>query len=529
MAGESRHEPEQPLDERPPMLHDGQPPEDAQPDEPAEARQLSQYEIAERMGLILPNQPKPWWRGGRFSRRGLLKGAGVVAVGGAVLAAGGGAWLKHQADQVNEAEVSINSLLDEVIGGIMTEAQFKAAAAQCGDVILDLDEEQRIAGDAGHWLTIFEAVFGTSNNFRWGLDNAGGPNNQPNAIPQIGAESLDSQALAILRIVQIITKVFAHPGAYSGNGPYPHTDVGAQDSVAGGQLHYNQHGYNFQQDIRQNPAKPIVRYEGGYDDYRVLFSSVSDLASRLSDIRRMASTTLSQDMQNEVVRFLGSMDGVAAQFGRNLIMFADNLAEANDDRLQNGLMRITMEVVFTWNFVRQRFFPFSAVDGDNAPLLNNPFLGALMQPDPTGPPDLGRYLVDTQALPGGIGPKLAFIAWAKIVQQQINALRTIAAKHPRLHRLITDLIDANKMPNFYAAPVYEEATATPTPTATADAGQATSPGEIVDGGHPGSIPGRRGGAENIALEGLRKRKRTGADGKVHTFDEHSSLRDLPAA
>ena len=192
-------------------------------------------------------------------------------------------------------------------------------------------------------------------------------------------------------------------------------------------------------------------------------------------------------------------------------------------------MRITMEVVFTWNFVRQRFFPFSAVDGDNAPLLNNPFLGALMQPDPTGPPDLGRYLVDTQALPGGIGPKLAFIAWAKIVQQQINALRTIAAKHPRLHRLITDLIDANKMPNFYAAPVYEEATATPTPTATADAGQATSPSEIVDGGHPGSIPGRRGGAENIALEGLRKRKRTGADGKVHTFDEHSSLRDLPAA
>jgi hypothetical protein len=231
-------------------------------------------------------------------------------------------------------------------------------------------------------------------------------------------------------------------------------------------------------------------------------------------------------MQNEVIRFLDAMDGVASQFGQNLIKFADNIASANDERLQNGLMRITLEVVFTWNFVRQRFFPFSAVDGNNGSLLNNPFLGQIMRPDPTGPPNLGRYLVDTQALPGGIGPKLAFIAWAKIAQQQINALHTIAANHPNLHRLITDLIALNKMPDFYKAPVYEE----PAPTPTTDQGvsaQPQAPQRIVDGGHPGGVQGRRGGSENIALAGLAERQRRGADGAQHTFDEFSALRDLP--
>lgn len=496
--------------------------------------------IAEHMGLVAVGERRPWWETARFGRRTGLKGAAIGAVVVAGVGSGLYAWGRHQADQIHDAQVSVNDMLNEVIHGMMTNNQFKEAAAQCGDPVIDLDlEESRLAGDAQGGLTLFEAAFGTSNNFRKGLDGQGRPHepkpfSQPNSITEIGAASLDQQALHTLRIAEIITRVFAHPGAYSGDGPFPipGTNIGTADSMISGQLNYTHQGrdgqtdYEFQRELRQIIAKPIMRVEGGYDDYRVLFSSVAQLASRLSDVKRLAtSNNISKDMQHEVETFLTAMGKVADQFGNNLIKFADNLSEANDYRLEHGLMRVTMETVFTWNFVRQRYFPFCAVDGDNSPLLNNPLLGGMMLADPTGPDNLGRYLLDTQALAGGIGPKLAYIAWGLIVERQINALRVIAKNHPKLHRVVTDLIDMNKLPDFYTAEVYSQADATATAEA---AGQGAQP-ELTDkSGHPGGINGRFDGADRIALRGLDGRLRQVEDKKL-TMGALSSLRQRPAA
>ncbi len=499
--------------------------------------------VAEHIGLIEPGERKPWWETLRFSRRtGVIAGGTVVLVGGAA-ASGLYAWGRHQADQVHEAQVSVNGMLDEIILGMLSNNQYKEAAAACGDPVIDLDAEQdlyarqSLASDARGGLALFEAAFGTSNSFRKGLDNAGRPGepkpfSQPNATIEIGASSLDQQALDTLRIVEIITRVFAHPGAYSGDGPFPGTDIGATDSVISGQLNYthqNRAGetdYDFQRELRQIDAKPIMRVEEGYDDYRVLFASVAQLADRLTDVTRLAtSSNISRDMQGEVETFLDAMGKVADQFGNNLVAFADNLSDANDYRLENGLMRITMETVFTWNFVRQRYFPFSAVDGNNNALLNNPFLGGLMIADPTGPPDLGRYLVDTKQIPGGIGPKLAFIAWGLIVDRQISALRKIAINHPKLHRVVRDLIDMNKLSDFYTADVYADANA----TATAESDQQDISAEITDeSGHPGGVTGKLDGAGRIALEGLDGRLRQVGD-KKETMGDHSSLRSQPIA
>ena len=496
-------------------------------------------EIAEHMGLVAVGERRPWWETVRFGRGRFIAGAGAVV---GTVAVGGGlyAWGRHQADQLHEAQVSVNDMLDEVIHGMKTNNQFREAAAQCGDPVIDLDlEESLLAGNARSGLRLFEAAFGTSNNFKRGLDGPGKPHepkpfSQPTSITEIGASSLDQQALDTLRIVEIITRVFAHPGAYSGDGPFPvpGMNIGATDSMISGQLNYThqdkdgQIDYAFQQELRQTTAKPIMRVEGGYDDYRVLFSSVAQLAGRLSDVKRLAtSNNISKDMQHEVETFLAAMGRVADQFGKNLIKFADNLSEANDYRLERGLMRITMETVFTWNFVRQRYFPFSAIDGDNSPLLNNPLLGGMMLADPTGPDNLGRYLLDTRALAGGIGPKLAYIAWGLIVERQIQALRVIEKNHPKLHRVVTDLIDMNKLPDFYTAEVYAPADA----TATADAaGEGGSP-ELTDkSGHPGGVHGKLDGADRIALRGLEGRQRK-VKGEKRTTGDFSSLRHQPAA
>lgn len=495
-------------------------------------------QIAEHMGLVAVGERRPWWETARFGRGRFI--AGGVATALALSTSGALLWGHHQADQLHDAQVSVNDMLDEVINGMLSNNQFRAAAAQCGDTAIDLDYEQRLAGDAQSGLRLFEAAFGTSNNFRKGLDNGARPHqprafSQPNSITEIGASSLDRQALDTLRIVEIITRVFAHPGAYSGDGPFPISgmSIGAADSMISGQLNFAEktgdYNYSFQRELRQIRAKPIMRVEGGYDDYLVLFSSAAQLADRLSDVKRLAtSNNISKDMQHEVETFLEAMGKVADQFRDNLVMFADNLSEANDYRLERGLTRITMETVFTWNFVRQRYFPFSAVDGNNSALLNNPLLGGMMSADPTGPPNLGRYLLDTRALPGGVGPKLAFIAWGLIAQRQIDALHIIERNHPKLHRVVTDLIDMNTMSDFYVADIYNPSMATAT-AESEDQDDEDAPAKLTDkAGHPGGVKGKRGGAGQIALHGLNGRLRQ-VDRAQHKVGDFSSLRNQPAA
>lgn len=388
--------------------------------------------------------------------------------------------------EVSQAQQTFNEWLDAVLADYPDNAQMSAIAEACGPTFIDLDYEQHLAGIEGR-LDIDEYLFGTSNVFGNGFDGSHNPYKQPNSLGQIGFEAIDDEAKTVLRLGELQSLTFAKPGSYSGNSNYPGTGVGADDCLLGeGQMRHSE----FQRRLRQSEALQLVRIEGGYDDYRLMFTTMNQLAGRLTDILHLAGGgSINDDVRKGLDEFIAAVRHIAREFGDHIVESAGLLQDANDERLRNGLSRIVAEYVFTWALDGQGRFPYGPLQKGTAPGV----LGRFAHPDQTGPADLDRQYLDLDALPGGIGRKLARIAWAEIFLAQASALHRITKRYPQLHYTVENLTDINRRPNFYAARVpYGD------PNGAIDA---------QGGGHPGMSTGLVAGIQHLAEHNLSHKRR----------------------
>jgi len=428
----------------------------------------------------------------------------ALAIGGtAAVALGFGGYLWHQWSQAQSAETLVGNMIDEIVRGLPTDAQLLRMALECGDDELNLDRVQEQVGTTGQRLKARKYVFGTSIRFPIGLDNAPGPHHyQQHAIDQMGLDSLSPEALDELAL-ELMVEVFAHPGAYSGQGNYPGHNTGAKDSIDGeGQVA----NPDFQTEARQVDELAIATMEPSFDDLRLLYDVMLGLMRGVHDPRQAMSPSISRDMQRLVMAFMTAMDGIIGDTGAHVLWAHHNFAQIDLDRRANGFVNpFVIQNDLTWKFDSfQRYFAISPID--NVPV--DPLLSDWIVPDPFGPAVLNRAMLDSHALPYGFGRKLALIAWTKMMVADMQAIKTAKAEHPNLHFVRNQLMYINRLKYFYAAQALY--------------GQDKGKIKLAGDGHPGQVEGMIAGAEQLAVRGLMLWKRQ-VNGRQRSVGEYSSL------
>lgn len=446
----------------------------------SQAAQLSQDTQSEGdLSLSLQNRAIVWdgFLRAPVSRRTLLGTAATLGAYGLFR------YAASRFGQVQQAENTLSNWLDEVVRGYPSNARLRAMAEACngpGGPVIDLDVEQARSGIEGI-IDIDWYSFGTSDPFGLGLDNGGSRFNQPNSSIQIGAQAISPEQRALLRIGTMTTGTFARPGSYSGLGNYPGYEVGAADCLLGTNQLQNPEFINR---IRESPAIQVVRIEGGFDDFRILLSTIGQLVHGFANVVKLAtSNTLTNDLQRSFTKMLAGIRVVAKEFGVHLIETGRILDEINTYREEHGLPRVNAEYAFTWDLTRQARFPLGPLDEKDAVSTNG-----ILKPDRTGPAVLNRHFVDVDELPNGDGPKMVRIIWAEIFLAQVEALQVIRSRYPGLNIVTEQLMDINLLPDFYAALVpYESESATVDPKGD---------------GHPGLVPGAIAGIQHVASADL---------------------------
>lgn len=435
--------------------------------------------------------------------RKISRRTALVAGGAAVAALGFGTYLWRQWSQAQNAEKLVGNMIDEIVRGLPTDAQLLQMALECGDDELYLDEIQEQAGTTGQRLKARKYVFGTSIRFPIGLDNAPGPHHyQQHAIDQMGLDSLSQEDLKELAL-ELVVEVFAHPGAWSGQGNYPHHKTGATDSIDGeGQVA----NPDFQAETRQVDELAVATMEPSFDDLRLLYDVMLELMCGVHNPRQAMSPTISRDMQRLVEAFMTAMDGIIDNTGANVLWAHHNFARIDLDRRASGFKYpFVVQNDLTWKFDDfQRYFSISPID--NEPV--DPLLSDWIVPDPFGPPELNRAMLDSHALPYGFGRKLALIAWTKMMVADMNAIRTARAEHPNLRFVRNQLMYINRLKYFYAA--------------LALYGKDKGKIKLAGDGHPGQVEGMIAGAEQLAVRGLMLWKRR-VNGVKRSVGEYSAL------
>lgn len=417
------------------------------------------------------------------SRRRILKwGAGlVVALSSAGTVARVAEHIWHEEAAPTLTVLSLKHDFDDMMAALPTDGQLLAQVPYLVDgrgrriTSVNLDEFQATRGTSGP-VNSTEGIVGTSNNLGRGtMSDRGGPFNQPHSVGEVAEQSLDQSARSTLGIGAIRVGTFAIPGAYSGYAyPGESRQYGILAQLSDPRLR------EFL--INADPNELVwLRYEGGFDDYRLMAVNTAQLAGNLSEIitavqsKRLVTPEEAEKAQLQFSAMKQQMQTIAANYGLNLEAAADIIAGINRERIVNGNSSVVWKMVTPWSLEHQNRLAFSALSGDN----NDPALSRYLQPDLTDPQFLKRWYLDVAAIPGG--HEIAHWAWVLMLQAQNAAMQRIMARYPELLIIPEDLYGVNDQEDFYLARL---------PDGTLD----------PDGdGHPGMVDGRIAGIQQLAV------------------------------
>lgn len=418
-----------------------------------------------------------------LSRRRVLKwGGGLVLAlssAGTVARIAGHIW--HEEAAPTLTVLSLKHDFDDMMAALPTDEQLLAQVPYLVDgrgqriTSVNLDAFQAIRGTSGP-VDSTEGIVGTSNNLGRGtMSDSGGPFNQPHSVGEVAEQSLDSAARSTLGLGAIRIGTFAIPGAYSGYAyPGESRQYGILAQLSDPRLH------KFL--IDADPDELVwLRYEGGFDDYRLMAVNTAQLAGNLSGIiaavqsKRLVTPEEAQRATDQFHAMKQQMQTIATNYGLHLETAAEIIAGINHERIARGHSNLVWKMVTPWSLEHQNRLAFSALSGDN----NDPALGKYLKPDLTDSQFLNRWYLDVGAIPGG--HDIAHWAWVLMLQAQNTAMQRIMARYPELLIIPEDLYGVNDQDNFYLAQL---------PDGTLD----------PDGdGHPGMVNNRIAGIQQLAV------------------------------
>ena len=364
-----------------------------------------------------------------FIRYGVVA---TVAAAEALSILGGITWFVRSRKDQGDKLQGVQNRFVTFLKNQKTAAQVEANIPNRGKVI-DLAAIRRTLGVDRLDFDILNAS--TSYTYLLGVKNdAGGMDNQPNAVSSIAVAGMSPEARARIHAGRFVVMACAEPGAYSGVA-FP------GDRPYGLNSRQQVHSPDVIQFIREGGAVKVARIESGLDDLRLLIATSPALVSTLRDVVRfLTSDSLANEAEHTLDGLKDQVINIGRDFGQHLDEAYATLAGVSRLRIDRGEPGLFVEPVICWDLYNQPNMPANITTGELTPEALQ-----YLTPDPMGP---NRYFLRADSIP--YGRDIAHWIWVVMMEEQNAAeQRAIDAYGSMLAFVPINLTHANEQPTFY--------------------------------------------------------------------------------